>query len=155
MKPITSEWVAKAEEDYVAALYLSRRRKLSVPSIVCFHCQQCAEKYLKARLVEANVSFPKTHNLTVLLRLVLTIEPTIGNLHARLTPLNHYAVEFRYPGDESTKEEARAALANCRAVRKEIRKILGADEPPTAQMNLRIKERRAHYKVGRKKRVRA
>jgi HEPN domain-containing protein len=150
MKPITREWVAKAEEDYVAALYLSRKRKSPMPSIVCFHCQQCAEKYLKARLVEANVPFPKTHNLTVLLRLVLAIEPAIGRLQAKLTPLNHYAVEFRYPGDESTQEEARIALANCHAVRKEIRKILWMDEPPSAQMNLRIREKRARYKVRRR-----
>jgi HEPN domain-containing protein len=48
MKPSTREWVAKAEEDYLAALDLARRRKRPLWSGVCFHAQQCAEKYLKA-----------------------------------------------------------------------------------------------------------
>jgi HEPN domain-containing protein len=41
------EWIRKAEEDYTAATVLARRRKHPTPSVVCFHCQQCAEKYLK------------------------------------------------------------------------------------------------------------
>jgi HEPN domain-containing protein len=45
------EWVQKAEEDYQAALALSRLRKRPTPNAVSFHCQQCAEKYLKAFLV--------------------------------------------------------------------------------------------------------
>jgi HEPN domain-containing protein len=46
MKTLTREWVRKAEADYVMASALSRL----VPPVhdgVCFHCQQCAEKYLK------------------------------------------------------------------------------------------------------------
>ena len=42
---------------------------------IAFHAQQCAEKYLKARLCEANVEFPKSHILSALLDLVLTVEP--------------------------------------------------------------------------------
>lgn len=153
MKLVTAEWVTKAEEDYAAALHLNRKRKSSVPSIVCFHCQQCAEKYLKAVLVEANVRFPKTHDLLALLKLLSPVAPSLIPFREKLELLNGYAVEFRYPSETATKEEAGIALANCRAVRKEIRKILVVDEPPTGQMNLRIKERRARYKVGRKKKV--
>ena len=48
MKPITGEWVDKAEGDFVTA-----QRELNAldhPNYdaVCFHSQQCAEKYLKA-----------------------------------------------------------------------------------------------------------
>jgi HEPN domain-containing protein len=53
MNPITLEWVEKAEGDFAAA-----ERELAVVvdpnyDAVCFHAQQCAEKYLKARLQEA------------------------------------------------------------------------------------------------------
>jgi HEPN domain-containing protein len=41
----------------------------------CFHSQQCVEKYIKARLQEAGVAFPYTHDLEILLKLVLGIEP--------------------------------------------------------------------------------
>ena len=40
-------WVAKAEQDFQAATFLAGKRKKPVPEIVCFHCQQAAEKYLK------------------------------------------------------------------------------------------------------------
>jgi HEPN domain-containing protein len=46
------EWTRKAEEDYIAAITLARLRKQPTPSTVSFHCQQCAEKYLKAFLVQ-------------------------------------------------------------------------------------------------------
>jgi HEPN domain-containing protein len=46
------EWIQKAEEDYTVATTLARKRKQPTPSTVCFHCQQCAEKYLKAFLVQ-------------------------------------------------------------------------------------------------------
>jgi HEPN domain-containing protein len=60
MKPTTAEWIIKAEGDYLTA-----RRELAVKDnpnhdAVTFHAQQCAEKYLKARLIEAGVPFPKT-----------------------------------------------------------------------------------------------
>ncbi|MBW1960508.1 MAG: HEPN domain-containing protein [Deltaproteobacteria bacterium] len=37
---------------------------------VCFHAQQCAEKYLKAFLTFKNIDFPKTHDIGELLALV-------------------------------------------------------------------------------------
>lgn len=61
MKAQTAEWVEKAEGDWNAARQLDRVRKDPNYDSVCFHCQQCAEKYLKARLVEAALSFARTH----------------------------------------------------------------------------------------------
>ena len=46
MKKTTREWVRKAEADYVIARQCSRG-KIPLHDGVCFHCQQCAEKYLK------------------------------------------------------------------------------------------------------------
>ncbi len=47
MKKTTREWVGKAEDDYQIAAQTAR---LSRPfhDQVCFHCQQAADKYLKA-----------------------------------------------------------------------------------------------------------
>ncbi len=73
MKPETKEWVDKAEGDWETML---RESKVSVKpnyDAVCFHAQQCAEKYLKARMIEADVSFRKTHDLLNLLETVSTI----------------------------------------------------------------------------------
>jgi HEPN domain-containing protein len=73
MKPSTREWIKKAESDYQAALALARRRKISFHDRACFHFQQSAEKYLKARLEEANIRSPKTHDLDRLLSLLLPV----------------------------------------------------------------------------------
>jgi HEPN domain-containing protein len=48
---LLAEWVNKAEADYQSAVALHRRRKAPLPDIVCYHCQQCVEKYLKAYLI--------------------------------------------------------------------------------------------------------
>lgn len=125
MKPITLEWVDKAEGDYIAAQREAGARKQPVYDAACFHAQQCAEKYLKARLVEAGLAFGKTHNLIALLSLVLPVEPTWRSLQPALNALNVYAVDYRYPGNSATKTEAQSALKNCRVVRRMIRQAFG------------------------------
>src|SRR6266436_9699242 len=105
MKPSTREWIKKAEADYQAALALARRRKITFHDQTCFLCQQSAEKYLKARLEDANIRAPKTHDLDRLLTLVLPVEPLWAPLLPTLLRLNDYAVEFRYPGHEATAQD--------------------------------------------------
>ena len=62
MKKTTKEWIKKAEQDYVLARQGSRS-KVPVHDGVCFHCQQCAEKYLKALVKEQGLVVPRTHDL--------------------------------------------------------------------------------------------
>ena len=50
MKLTTREWVAKAEGDFGMMEREARRRKNVCYDGIGFHAQQCAEKYLKARL---------------------------------------------------------------------------------------------------------
>jgi HEPN domain-containing protein len=45
---------------------LARKRKKPVPDLVCFHCHQAAEKFLKGYLVGENIPFPETHDLASL-----------------------------------------------------------------------------------------
>ena len=52
MTPLTREWVAKAEGDYATARREARARRQPNFDAVCFHAQQCAEKYVKALLQE-------------------------------------------------------------------------------------------------------
>ena len=75
MKAATREWVRCAEEDFDVANALLRRRTKTAANSIGFHCQQCVEKYLKARLEEGSLNAPKTHDLIVLLQLLLPVEP--------------------------------------------------------------------------------
>ena len=125
MRPLTAEWVGKAEANYQGAVALSRRRKNPLPDLVCFHCQQCAEKYLKAVLQEWVIPFPKTHVLTDLLTLARGRDPSLAVLRPALLVLEDYAVRFRYPGLDTTVAQSARARASLRAVRSRLRKKLG------------------------------
>ena len=124
MKQATSEWIAKAEGDFATA-----RRELGATDhpnydAVCFHTQQCVEKYLKAFLQEASIIFPKTHDLGALLASAVSIEPTWVSMTADLNALSAFAVEYRYPGESADLDEAREAFTRCENVRQVIRKSL-------------------------------
>jgi HEPN domain-containing protein len=122
------EWVHKAKEDYETAITLIRKRKRPTPNVVCFHSQQCAEKYLKAFLVQQKVVFPKTRDLRELRRLALTTDPSFDLITDLLLHPSPYAVEFRYPGEEATVEEAREAVTTVKTVRRFVRDKLGLPE---------------------------
>jgi len=125
MKADTREWVRFAEADFDAAASLLRKRKHVSANIIGFHCQQCVEKYLKAQMVEDGVAVIKTHDLQVLLNLVLSLHPLWSAYHAALGHLTGYGVMFRYPGHVATRADARIAMKSCRSLRQEIRLSLG------------------------------
>ena len=125
MNPLTHEWVAKAEGDFNTA-----RRELGATTspnydAVCFHAQQCAEKYLKGRLVEAGIAFPRTHDLGALLTLLLPVEPTWAAMRTPLDSLTDRAVEIRYPGTTADEQDARESVAIARRLRETVRRGLG------------------------------
>ncbi len=124
MKPITAEWISKAEGDFSIVERESRVRKNPNYDGICFHAQQCAEKYLKARLCEADINFKKTHDLSVLLEQVLQVEPLWESYRINLAYLSDYAILFRYPGETADKETAMNARKFIRSFRKVARQSL-------------------------------
>jgi HEPN domain-containing protein len=120
------EWVKKAEDNYISALTLARRRRNPVPDVVCNQCQQCAEKYLKALLVRRAMTFPKTHDLIQLETLLAPVEPDIGLIHPALALLNPYGIDIRYPGIDSTVADSHEAVRAVKNVRKFARAKLGS-----------------------------
>lgn len=125
MRPAARESVRCAEEDFDVAGALSRRRARIAANSIGFHAQPCVEKYLKARLAEAAMNIPRTHDLVALVQLLLPVEPLWASLAPTLRRLNDYAVKFRYPGHLATRADARQALNACRLVRAEVRMGLG------------------------------
>jgi HEPN domain-containing protein len=125
MKPGTREWVDKAEADFLSAGREYRARKRPNYDAACFFAQQCVEKYLKARLVEASLSFPRTHDLEALLEIALRVQPLWEILRPALSGLTSYAVAFRYPGDSATRDMARIAVRDASLARHRIRRDMG------------------------------
>ena len=126
MNSATTEWVSKAEGDFATAGRELRARKSPNYDAVCFHCQQCAEKYLKAVLQENEQHIPKIHNLIELMLLCEEIDSSFEMLRADLVTMERYAVRGRYPGEIAEKEDAQSAYAAVGIVRKFVIQKLGA-----------------------------
>ena len=124
MKPITQEWVNKAEGDFATAQRELQVQQAPNYDAVCFHSQQCAEKYLKACLQEAAIAFSKTHDLTALLNQLIALEPSLETMRPILDALTTYAIEFRYPGASANQMLANQAFHDCYEVRQIIRQHL-------------------------------
>ena len=123
MNHLTLEWIKKAEGDYDA---IKLHRQVESPNfdIICFHAQQCIEKYLKAWLQEADIRFSKTHDLESLLDLIV---PTISAWNAwsvDFSTISDHAVDFRYPGKSATAQDAQCAVQICDKVRQAVRSEL-------------------------------
>jgi HEPN domain-containing protein len=124
MKKLTKEWVAKAEAD-LAAVKRLRKAKPPLHDIRCFHCQQAAEKYLKALLQELGLDVPHTHELAKLLVPLLAHAADLKSLRRAMLSLERYAVDYRYPGKHATARQAEVAQRHALQTRTAIRKQLG------------------------------
>jgi len=122
MKLLTAEWIMKAEADFAVMEREGRVRKNPSYDSVCFHAQQCAEKYLKARLCTAGEDAGRTHDLVTLLEKVLSLEPLWEASRQDLAYLSMFAIAYRYPGETSSKEQARDAIRRCRRFRLAVRR---------------------------------
>jgi HEPN domain-containing protein len=123
MNAVVQEWIDKAESDYLTAV---READANPPNYdaVCCYAQQSVEKLLKALLTAKGTMPPKTHDLTVLDRLLSSICPEWDWPIEPLRLLSSAAVVFRYPGELAGPEEADAALSACKAVRTPLLELL-------------------------------
>ncbi len=103
------EWLVKARND----LRTARLAFDATPPVFdtgCFHCQQAAEKALKALLQWHERPIPKVHALGALLDLCPPLPPAFASLRPNLLALSYYAVAARYPAarepDQRDAEQA-------------------------------------------------
>ena len=121
---VIREWVAKAENDLLTASHTLKLGRRCPTDTVCFHAQQCAEKYLKAFLVYRGIDFPKTHDLEALAAR-LRNGKSLGISSDDLATLKRYATVTRYPGAEQISLlEARRAVAASKRIPRLVRTLL-------------------------------
>lgn len=96
-----------------------------MPDVVCYHAHQCAEKYLKAYLLEQGMTPPRIHDLEDLLNLCVLHDPALATHLPLVKALNPFGVQIRYPGMSATVAEAKDALKTVRRLRTEMRRALG------------------------------
>ena len=123
MKNATKEWVRKAETDFRLAKELLESQK-RYPDQICFHCQQAAEKYLKAALEENGLSVPKTHDCEFLLTIVRQQSIPVKLSRRSLAYISGFAVVTRYPGENATARQSRSTFRIAVRIRSVIRQYL-------------------------------
>jgi HEPN domain-containing protein len=119
------QWIEKADHDLLNAEHTLTLVDDCPFDTVCFHAQQCVEKYLKGWLAFRGIDVPRSHDLVVLLNLAM---PTgLRAIHTQdIQPLNRYTIEARYPGDWDPidRSEAERAVTVARRVREIVRSFL-------------------------------
>lgn len=128
---VVRQWVVKAENDLKNAEHTLTMGEDCPLDTVCFHAQQCAEKYIKALLCYLSIDFPKSHDLGEMTQL---LPPDISSPLTVLEQerLTDYATVTRYPGDWEpiTREDAGAAVALARKVREAVQARLPKETLP-------------------------
>jgi HEPN domain-containing protein len=125
MKKQVEDWVSLADKDlYAAEIIMNNDYPLT--NIVVFHCQQSIEKYLKAYLIEKDVSLIKTHDLIKLNDMTKEIKD-LSIDEKILTAINEVYIESRYPGDLGllpdgipTDEQAKTFIEYARSIKTKI-----------------------------------
>jgi len=106
------QWIDYAAQDLGVARHLFENYHPKPLEIVCYHCQQSAEKAIKAVIVSLHwpTGIPKSHDLSFLLNQIhnyISIPDTINDAADALTP---FGTMTRYP-NELTVEERHAKQA--------------------------------------------
>jgi HEPN domain-containing protein len=109
----TRLWLEKASHDLLSAKVLLHEMPILTDSI-CFHCQQAAEKALKAYLIFQNCHVPKIHDLSSLVNECGKIDKSFHSLNDILADMTEYAVDSRYATavGEIPLPEAQGAFSN-------------------------------------------
>jgi HEPN domain-containing protein len=98
-----------AEMDLSSAAYLKNMEPVPV-EIICYHCQQSAEKFLKGYLAFQGDAIRKTHDLVLLNKLCQAHEGEFKQIEDECLNLTGFGVQLRYPFPIEI-DEADVALA--------------------------------------------
>lgn len=106
------EWLAISETDLGVARYLYENYHPNPLEIVCYHCQQSAEKAIKAVIIAngAPGGLPKLHDLSFLLNQIKNTVDIDEKFYEYADTLTPYGVSVRYPS-ELFLEDRHAAAA--------------------------------------------
>ena len=111
------EWINYAEKDFVAAEFLMTATSPPI-EIICYHCQQSAEKILKAFLIKNDIIPPRTHDLNLLINECYKIDNEVSILKKECNRLNDFGVNTRYPNNlDLIFDDAKIALKDSEKIK--------------------------------------
>ncbi len=111
------EWQKFATMDLKSAEYLINMYPVPY-EIICYHCQQSAEKFLKGYLVLYGMNPPKIHDLDELCKLCSRFSETFRDIMDQCSDLTAYGIQPRYPMELVIEEnDMQQALLSSRTIR--------------------------------------
>ena len=132
---IVRGWITKSQSDLETARLLIAGENQHLDT-GAYHCQQTAEKALKAFLAANGIIPPKTHDLVALLDLSVPFDQKLAAFRDAVALLNPLSVQFRYPGDQFEPSFSEASQALHRAsevfafVSTELNRLATEDSQP-------------------------
>jgi HEPN domain-containing protein len=115
-------WIDIANKDLALAEHVARTMRPTPYELVCFHCQQSAEEYLKSFLVLYDQEPPKTHNLIELSKLCEAFSSLFSEIFEKCEILTYYGVQPRYPNEKQIeKEDMIRSLEYAKAIKEFIK----------------------------------
>jgi HEPN domain-containing protein len=124
------EWLAIAGSDAAAARVCLASAE-SLLGIAAYHCQQAAEKVMKAALIVHGKPFRRTHDLDELATQVAEAWPAAAALVEPLRPLTFWGFAYRYPMQGLDEEPPRPADVEAALGRIEsLKALVEAGLPP-------------------------
>lgn len=116
-KDIAKEWFDFAENDLKSAKFLLQMNPIPI-EIICYHCQQSAEKYLKGYIALNGGSIIKTHDLTLLNKLCVKYNNDFRKIEDDCIELVDYGVQVRYPFNLDLEEyDMKNAIESANSIR--------------------------------------
>jgi HEPN domain-containing protein len=93
---VAEEWFKIDEADLSSAEFLQKMQPLPI-EIICYHCQQSAEKYLKGFLALKGEEIKRSHDLVILNRECQKYDRGFETIEEECFVLTDYGVQVRYP----------------------------------------------------------
>ena len=117
IEELVSEWIKFSDKDLKVAKHLYATMRPVPLEIVCYHCQQSAEKILKAFLIYSGVKPEKTHDLEFLRNKCGKIDKSFDEIAEKCARLNDYSSQTRYPMEiEITDGDTISALKDSQKI---------------------------------------
>lgn len=120
MRKETKDWIAKANRDLGTAGFADQSVDGPLPVTTALHCQQAAEKFLKAFLQEHEAAFSSSSQLPSLFESCVALDPSFETLRPTIEQLGGYLIASRYPKPSESMEFRNEALASANKVKEFI-----------------------------------
>jgi len=102
---LVKEWFEIASTDLRTAKHLFETMRPKPLEIICYHCQQAAEKVLKCFLVDREIEPPRTHDLERLCLMCAEHDSSFIPIQEACRELTAYAASARYPSHVEIEEQ--------------------------------------------------